>query len=164
MLPDKSTPPQAETDMPLGRARIPANWSLQLVLYTVPVKSKGWVGEGGGHIILVHPSLNRHAIVGFFMRAIACTAPVDHLCHVRYALGKACGPSRNLRHRLLATLANKRDEASGIGVQSALHAVDSRASPNVRHRKEPQRQHARGAPLSWEQSFARRPQAAEEVK
>ena len=91
-------------------------------------------------------------------------APVDHLCHVRYALGKACGPSRNLRHRLLATLANKRDEASGIGVQSALHAVDSRASPNVRHRKEPQRQHARGAPLSWEQSFARRPQAAEEVK
>ena len=33
MLPDKSTPPQAETDLPLGRARIPANWSLQLVLY-----------------------------------------------------------------------------------------------------------------------------------
>merc|ERR1740117_188377 len=30
MLPDKSTPPQAETDLPLGRARIPANWSLQL--------------------------------------------------------------------------------------------------------------------------------------
>ena len=33
MLPDKSTPPQAETDLPLGRARIPANWSLQLVLF-----------------------------------------------------------------------------------------------------------------------------------
>ena len=33
MLPDKSTPPQAETDLPLGCARIPANWSLQLVLY-----------------------------------------------------------------------------------------------------------------------------------
>ena len=33
MLPDKFTPPQAETDLPLGRARIPANWSLELVLY-----------------------------------------------------------------------------------------------------------------------------------
>eukprot|EP00964_Phaeocystis_antarctica_P094134 scaffold60893_cov77-Phaeocystis_antarctica.AAC.1 len=31
MLPNKSTPPKAETDLPLGRARIPANWSLQLV-------------------------------------------------------------------------------------------------------------------------------------
>ena len=31
MLPNKSTHPQAETDLPLGRARIPANWSLQLV-------------------------------------------------------------------------------------------------------------------------------------
>ena len=30
MLPDKSTPPQAETDLPLGCARIPANWSLEL--------------------------------------------------------------------------------------------------------------------------------------
>ena len=29
MLPDKFTPPQAETDLPLGRARIPANWSLE---------------------------------------------------------------------------------------------------------------------------------------
>jgi len=35
ILPDKSTPPQAETDLPLGRARIPANWSLQLVLLLV---------------------------------------------------------------------------------------------------------------------------------
>ena len=31
MLPNKFTPPKAETDLPLGRARIPANWSLQLV-------------------------------------------------------------------------------------------------------------------------------------
>ena len=40
----------------------------------VPVKGKGvWGGGGGrGQIILVHPSPNRHAIVGFFMRAIAC--------------------------------------------------------------------------------------------
>jgi len=30
MLPDKSTPPQAQTDLPLGRARIPANWALEL--------------------------------------------------------------------------------------------------------------------------------------
>jgi len=30
MLPNKFTPPKAETDLPLGRARIPANWSLQL--------------------------------------------------------------------------------------------------------------------------------------
>ena len=31
------------------------------------------MGEGGvGANILVHPSPNRHAIVGFFMRAIAC--------------------------------------------------------------------------------------------
>ena len=33
MLPNKSTHPEAETDLPLGRARIPANWSLQLVLF-----------------------------------------------------------------------------------------------------------------------------------
>ena len=33
MLPDKSTPPQAQTDLPLGRARIPANWALELVLF-----------------------------------------------------------------------------------------------------------------------------------
>ena len=72
-------------------------------------------------------------------------APVDHLCHVRYALRKARRLSRNLRRRLLATLADIRDEASGTRVQSALHVVDSRASPNVWHREEPQRQHARGA-------------------
>jgi len=36
MLPDKSTPPQAQTDLPLGRARIPANRpavACMLVLY-----------------------------------------------------------------------------------------------------------------------------------
>ena len=33
MLPNKATPPQAQTDLPLGRAKIPQNWSLQLVLY-----------------------------------------------------------------------------------------------------------------------------------
>ena len=31
ILPDKATPAQAETDMPLGKARIPKNWSLKLV-------------------------------------------------------------------------------------------------------------------------------------
>ena len=41
---------------------------------------------------------------------------------------------------LRGTLADTRDETSGAGVQqSALHAVDSRASPNVSHRQEAQR-------------------------
>merc|ERR1740133_294702 len=31
MLPDKITPAQAQTDLPLGKARIPKNWSLKLV-------------------------------------------------------------------------------------------------------------------------------------
>ena len=33
MLPDKATPPQAELDLPNGRARIPANWPLTMVTY-----------------------------------------------------------------------------------------------------------------------------------
>ena len=33
MLPDKTTPPQAELDLPNGRARIPANWPLTMVTY-----------------------------------------------------------------------------------------------------------------------------------
>ena len=41
---------------------------------------------------------------------------------------------------LRGTLADTRDESSGAGVQqSALHAVDSRASTNVSHRQEAQR-------------------------
>ena len=31
MLPDKATPAQAQTDLPLGKAGIPRNWSLKLV-------------------------------------------------------------------------------------------------------------------------------------
>ena len=31
-IPNKSTPPQAETDLHFGCARIPANWPLQLVI------------------------------------------------------------------------------------------------------------------------------------
>eukprot|EP00964_Phaeocystis_antarctica_P048854 scaffold28295_cov32-Phaeocystis_antarctica.AAC.1 len=31
ILPDKATPAQAQTDLPLGKARIPKNWSLKLV-------------------------------------------------------------------------------------------------------------------------------------
>ena len=32
-MPDKATPPQAELDLPNGRARIPANWPLTMVSY-----------------------------------------------------------------------------------------------------------------------------------
>jgi hypothetical protein len=42
--------------------------------------------------------------------------------------GRPCG--RSSCH----PFADVRDEASGLGVQPALHAVESRASPNVRHR------------------------------
>jgi len=38
ILPDKAIPPQAQTDLPLGKARIPKHWSLKLV--TMPSKEK----------------------------------------------------------------------------------------------------------------------------
>lgn len=58
MLPDKSTPPQAQTDLPLGRARIPANWALELVLFLATCVC---VQLASSHsLTLTHPSVFSH--------------------------------------------------------------------------------------------------------
>ena len=52
---DDSTPPQAETDLPLGSARIPANRSLQLVLFLATCVS---VQHASSHLdTFTHPPL-----------------------------------------------------------------------------------------------------------
>ena len=57
MLPDKSTPPQAQTDLPLGRARIPAKWALELVLFLATCVC---VQLASSHsLTLTYPSVSR---------------------------------------------------------------------------------------------------------
>ena len=54
----QSTPPQAETDLPLGRARIPANWALQLVLFLATCVC---VQRAASHpLTLTYPSVFSH--------------------------------------------------------------------------------------------------------
>ena len=69
---------------------------------------------------------------------VACND--DRLVVARKDQGSVVSAYDVLTGPLRGTLADKRDETSGAGVQqSALHAVDSRASTNVSHRQEAQR-------------------------
>ena len=69
---------------------------------------------------------------------VACND--DRLVVARKDQGSVVSAYDVLTGPLRGTLADKRDETSGAGFQqSALHAVDSRASTNVSHRQEAQR-------------------------
>ena len=71
--------------------------------------------------------------------------------------GRPCG--RSSCH----PFADVRDEASGLGVQPALHAVESRASPNVRHRDAPCLS-PRAARNAQSQFFSKREQACFQIR
>jgi len=59
ILPDKAIPPQAQTDLPLGKARIPRNWSLKLV--TMPAIVLCFQHHEGCHI--AYPKLFPSALI-----------------------------------------------------------------------------------------------------
>ena len=59
ILPEKATPPQAQTDLPLGKARIPNNWPLGLVLTFAILLCL--VGHNLGH--LAHSILTQSTLI-----------------------------------------------------------------------------------------------------
>ena len=69
ILPDKAIPPQAQTDLPLGKARIPKHWSLKLV--TMPSIDLSYIDHDQFHLAhtkFFSPALitNHHRIARIF--------------------------------------------------------------------------------------------------
>ena len=69
ILPDKAIPAQAQTDLPLGKARIPKHWSLKLV--TMPSIDLSYIDHKQFHLAhtkVFFPALitNHHRIARIF--------------------------------------------------------------------------------------------------